>query len=54
MSGTAETAVVDTEQIVAMPSPEIANINANGSGETSSGTEVIRQSGGDFQTSATA
>lgn len=33
MSGTAETAVVDTEQIVAMPSPEIANINANGSGE---------------------
>lgn len=33
MSGTSETAVVDSKQAVAKPSPEIANGNANGTGE---------------------
>jgi len=33
MSGTGEITVVDSKQVVAMPSPEIANSNPNGSGE---------------------
>ena len=39
MSGTGETAVVDTEQAFAKPNPEIANGNANGSAEAGNKNE---------------
>ena len=54
MSGTSEIMVVDSKQVGAMPSPEIANGNANGSAEAGRKNGSIRQSGSAFQTSAIA
>jgi hypothetical protein len=39
MSGTSEIMAVNSKQVVAMPSPEIANSNANGSAEAAKNNE---------------